>query len=241
MALVLGCIASASAIEPGDVIASEVYLPVGKLEGKERVQCIEFLVVKDKVDLNGMQLSTRPKWNIPTNDQCTLQDMGSGFLSSVPAGTLLVILNGKGKDDTNSSDFTLSFYAQSSVFCNVAPTGHAFRFGRPGMAFHLLHLNKQVDFVKYRASDATHSAPADPGTLGWENGVKGHIDFGKFGANVGFRFMGNKPDLNDFPAAWIPYPDAPENSHNLGEPNGGLNTEWIMALRAKASKAKGNP
>src|SRR5690606_14872380 len=129
-----------------------------------------------------------------------------GFLSAVRSGTLIVIYNGSGQDDTNPADFVLKFYAKSSLFCNIAPTKNAFDLRKQGRALHLLHLARQVDFLKYRASDAKHFAPATPGLLHWEGGREGHVDVGKTGENTGIRFLGDKPDLNDFPAAWIAYP-----------------------------------
>ncbi|MBA4149246.1 MAG: hypothetical protein H0X66_14120 [Verrucomicrobia bacterium] len=226
------------AANPGDVIINEIYFDAKKGLGKSHFEAVELLVVADKLNLNGLQVSDRPIWNVPKNDQCTLQDLGHGFLSAVPSGTLIVIYDGNGTDDTNANDFTLSFYARSSLYCNVAPTGNAFSFRKPGKSLHLLYLNGQVDFLKYRASNATHNGPADPGKLGWENGVKGYIDVGMIGENVGFRFLGNKADLNDFPAAWMAYSEDYKKDNNLGKPNGGVNTVWIEALRAKASQAQ---
>lgn len=224
------------AVQPGDVIINELYFHPTKGAGKDHIQAVELLVVADKPNLNGLQVSDRPLWNVPKNGQCTVQDLGAGFLDAVPSGTLIVIYNGKGTDDTDVSDFTLSFYAQSSLYCNVAPEGRAFGFRNVGHSLHLLHFNKQVDFVKYRADDATHHAPSEPGKLSWENGAQGHVPIGKIGENVGIRFLGNKPDLNDFLAAWMPYAEDVKTANNLGEPNGGRNTEWVKALRAKATK-----
>lgn len=224
------------AVQPYDVIINELYFPPLKPKGKGPLQAVELLVVKEGLNLNGLQVSDRMLWNVPAKDQCTLQDLGRGFLEKVPSGTLIVIYNGKGKDDTNADDFVLTFYAQSSLFCNVAPSGSAFHVRGVGNGFHLLHLNRQVDFVKFRASDATHKAPADPGKLNWENGVNGHVDVKETGQNLGIRFLGNKPDLNDYPAAWMPYSDKGRDLDTLGKPNGGLNTDWIEELRAKSSR-----
>ncbi len=224
------------AFQPGDVIFNEVHFDSNKPADKGILSAVELLVVADKADLNGLQVTDRPFWNVPKNDQCTLQDLGRGFLGTVRSGTLIVIYNGKGQDDTDGEDFVMTFYARSSLFCNVAPTKSAFDLAPVGRGIHLLHLGAQVDFVKYRASNAEHFAPAHPGKLKWEKGADGHIAIGKIGENMGVRFYGDKPDLNDFPIAWFPYSETHKKDNNLGLPNGRANTRWINALRDKASK-----
>ncbi|MFN7140949.1 MAG: hypothetical protein ACK4UN_16585 [Limisphaerales bacterium] len=228
---------SLQAIEPGDVIINEVYYHPRTVV-TNHYEAVELLVVKDKVDLNGLQLSDRDVWNVPTEYQCTLQDAGKGFLKSVPSGTLIVIYDGKGDDDIDHSDFTLKLYARSSLYCNLGGRTNAFHLGNYGDNLHLMHVGKQVDFLKYRPNDRPERG-GDPGSLDWEKGFDGFIDVGLMNENVGFRFIGDKPYLNDFLATWMIYPETYLESDNLGKPNGGRNTAWIEKLRESSSaKAK---
>lgn len=238
IALFLFAASTLGAVQPGDVIINEVYFGAPREAEKDSLQVVELLVVTDGSNLNGLQVSDRPRWNVPDKGQCTLQDSGLGFLSAVGSGTLLVIYNGSGTDDTNAVDHLLIFYAQSSLFCNLAPTGEPFSFAKAGDGMHLLHLGKQVDFVKYRVTSAPSPGQADPGKLNWENGAKGHINIGNLGDNVGFRFLGNKPELNDYLATWMPYSEQYKTANNLGQPNGGVNTEWVKALRTDSERAR---
>ncbi|MFN7138377.1 MAG: hypothetical protein ACK4UN_03455 [Limisphaerales bacterium] len=226
------------ALEPGDIIINEVYFNA-RGGTTNHVEAVELLVIADKANLNGLQISDRDFWGAPTEDQCTLNDLGQGFLSAVPSGTLLVIYNGHGQDDTNSSDHTLVFWAKSSLFCNISPTGNATQLGDHGDNLHLLQLGKQLDFVKFRASDRPGQGKGDPGKLHWENGSEGFIDVGPYRENVGFRFLGDKADLNDYSAAWMVYAETYLVTNNLGKPNGGRNTEWIETLRRP--KTAGTP
>ncbi len=231
-ALFLG-LGSATALEIGDVTINEVYFsPKGGGQGHH--EAVELLVAKDKVDLNGITISDRDFWEKPTEDQCTLQDLGQGFLSSVRSGTLIVIYNGIGEDDTDPNDFVLRFYAKSSLYCNTAPTGNSFKFSNKGDNLHLFQFSKQLDFVKYRTSDLSTRGIADPGLLEWQGGASGYVDVALTGQSTGFRFLGNRADLNDYPAAWTPYSETYKENNNLGKPNGGVNTEWIRLLREKS-------
>lgn len=221
------------AVEPDEVIINELYFsPKGG--GPGHFETVELLVVANELDLNGLQVSDRDFWNRQTEEQCTLQDLGQGFLAAVRSGTLLVIHRGEGTDDTDPSDFLLRFYAKSSLFCNTAPTTNAFKFSNQEDNLHLLHRGgDQVDFIKYRASNRKNQGSSEPGVLEWENGAKGCISIGLIDENVGVRFLGNKPELNNFPAAWQAYSETYRVSDNIGKPNGGLNTQWINELRQR--------
>ena len=223
------------AAAPGDIIINEVYF--NATDGPTNdVEAVELLVVTDNVDLTGIQISDRDVWNAPSEEQCTLQDLGQGFLRSVPSGTLIVIYDGNGTDDTDASDFVMRFWARSSLYCNVAPTGRALQLGDHGDNLHLIQGNKQLDFVKYRASDRPGAGKGEPGNLNWEKGREGYIDIGPYRTTRGFRYLGDKADLNDFPVAWQVYSETYLEQNNLGEPNGGRNTTWIEQLRSQHSK-----
>ncbi len=226
----LGSALYGRAVAPGEVIINEVYFNLLESPEPNHFEAVELLVVKSGLDLNGLQISDRDIWNRQSEDQCTVQDLGQGFLGNLRPGTLIVLYNGIGTDDTNASDFVLRFYAQSSLFCNSAPHTNSFRIADSGDNLHLLHLGKQVDFLKYRTKTGKLTS-ADPGELGWDGGVKATIDVGKEDENVGFRFLGDKPELNDYPAAWRPYTEPYLETNNLGEPNGGKNSDWIEKLR----------
>ena len=234
-AVLLFSVCSLLAVQPGDVIINEVYF--NTKNETNILEAVELLVVKDKLDLNGLQITDRGVWNKATEDQCTLNDLGQGFLNEVSSGVIVVIYNGGGEDDTDASDFVLRFYAKSSLFCNVAPTTNAFRLNDRGDNLHLLHLGKQIDFLKYRAADFSKQGSGEPGSLNWQNGANGFIEIGKEDENCGFHFLGDKADLNDYPAAWQPYPETYLEKNNLGKPSDGRNAEWVKQLRA-SSKGK---
>ncbi|MFN7139364.1 MAG: hypothetical protein ACK4UN_08505 [Limisphaerales bacterium] len=223
-------ITGVSAIAPGDVIINEVYFS-NKGGGPGHYEAVELLVVADKLNLNGLQISDRDLWHKPAEYQCTINDMGQGFLSSVRSGTLIVIYDGPGTDVIDTNNFVLKLYTQSSLFCNTAPGTNGFSLVNKADNLHLVHLNKQIDFVKYQVAGANTRAPGDPGTLSWDNGGEGHIVIDADGGSTGFRFLGNKPELNDYPAAWHAYSEKYTKVDNLGKPNGGANTEWIERLR----------
>ncbi|MBA4148819.1 MAG: hypothetical protein H0X66_11955 [Verrucomicrobia bacterium] len=223
------------AIEPGDVIINEVYFDnYTKDRGTNHFEAVELLVVKDKINLNGLQISDRDIWTVPSEFQCILQDAGQGFLQSVRSGTLLVIYDGAGDDDTDGEDFTITLYARSSLFCNLAGRTNAFYLGNYGDNLHLMHNNKQVDFIKYRPNNRPERG-GDPGNLEWDKGFDGFIDVGLSGESTGFRFLGDKQELNAYPAAWQAYSESYFKSNNLGKPNGGRNTVWIEKLRQQSS------
>ena len=225
----------ASAIEPGDVILNEVYFYT-KGEETNHYEAVELLVVSDKVNLNNIQITDRDVWYKETEDQCTLNDLGQGFLKSVPSGTLIVIYDGKGEDDIDASDFVLKFYVQSSLFCNATPTGHGFILNDHGDNLHLITQDgRQLDFMKYKPSDAPNPNGGEPGGMSWERGVKGFVDVAPFRQTTGCRFVGDSAELNDYIASWRVYSETYFEDNNLGKPNGGRNTEWINVLRAKAS------
>ena len=229
-------IASLAALEPNDVIINEVYFfPKGPID-PEHCETVELLVVADKVNLNGLQLSDRDIWKEPSESQVTVQDMGQGFLNSVRSGTLIVIYRREGIDDTDGSDFVIRLHARSSLFCNTAPSTNSFELSNHDDNLHLLHQGKQIDYVRYRASNPSpkERSFAQPGALEWENGSQGFIPIGKLQDNVGIRFVGNKPELNNFPAAWVAYPEPYIKRNNIGKPNGAANTVWIEQLRDKA-------
>lgn len=223
---------STQAVEPGDVVLNEVYFNLLESPEPNHFEAVELLVVQDNLDLNGLQVSDRDIWDRPAEDQCTLQDLGQGFLRGVKSGTLIVLFNGAGEDDTDSSDFLLRFFATSSLYCNVAPTTNAFRIADQGDNLHLLHSGRQVDFLRYLSKTSKRRA-GEPGTLTWHGGNDGFIEIGDIDENVGFRFHGDKPELNDYPAAWLPYSEPTTKASNLGQPNGGRNTDWIEQLRKK--------
>ncbi|MBA4148970.1 MAG: hypothetical protein H0X66_12710 [Verrucomicrobia bacterium] len=225
----------AHAAEPGEIIINEVYFNA-RGGSTNHVEAVELLVVADKVNLNGIQISDRDFWGAATEDQCTLQDLGQGFLNEVPSGTLVVIYNGFGADEIDSSNYVLRFWAKSSLFCNVSPTGNATQLGDHGDNLHLLQAGKQLDFVKFRASDRPGQGLGDPGNLGWEKGSNGYIDVGPYRENVGFRFLGDTAELNNYPAAWQVYSETYLKDNNLGKPNGGRNTAWIKSLRGSPNK-----
>ena len=219
-----------AATGPGDIIINEiVFRPKGDDELSESV---ELLVVGDKVNANGLRISDRNEWDKETEDQCVLNDLGQGFLSSVRSGTLIVVCNGKGQDDIDASDFVIRLYVKSSLFCNASPTANAFRLHNRGDNIHLLMGTRQLDFVKFSES-ADRVATGDPGHAKWERGVNGFIDISTVPHHAGFRFMGDSPELNDYLVTWRVY-SADEND-NVGKPNGGRNTEWINLLRAKST------
>lgn len=233
--LILTILGSVDAVEPGDVIINEVYFNnVSKDLGTNHFDAVELLVVADKSDLNGLMISDRDKWNVRGEFAGILQDAGQGFLRSVRSGTLLVIYDGTGEDDTDATDFTLALYTDSSLFCNLAGQTNMFLIGNPGDNLHVLHNEQQVDFVKYRPNDKPEHG-GDPGRLGWDKGFNGFIDVGLVNENAGFRFLGDKADLNDYPAAWQPYPESYYQTNNLGQPNGGRNTVWIESLRRQGA------
>ncbi len=97
-----------------------------------------------------------------------------------------------------------------------------------------MHLNKQIDFVKYRPAGSTGPGHGNPGGLYWDQGVESYIEVDADGGSTGFRFLGNKAELNDYPAAWQAYPEKYTKLDNLGKPNGGINTEWITRLREQS-------
>ncbi len=229
---------SLSAVEPEEVIINEVYYwPKGPVVPGHN-ETVELLVVADQINVNGLQVSDRDVWDKATEGQCTLQDLGQGFLKSVRSGTLIVIHRGEGKDDTDGSDFVLRFYARSSRFCNTAPTTNSFELSNHDDNLHVLHHGKQVDFLKYRASNPKEErSHATSGSLGWDGGEERHIPIGKVQDNTGIRFLGNEPELNDYPASWLAYSEPYLKDNNIGKPNGGANTVWIEGLR-KAAKAK---
>ncbi len=225
-------VCSLLAVEPNEVIINEVYFDeFNKDRGTNHFEAVELLVVTDSLDLNGLQVTDRDVWNVPTEFQCILQDAGQDFLRSVPSGTLLVIYNGQGEDDIDAKDFKLSFYAKSSLFCNVVGKTNAFYLGNYGDNVHLLHNENQVDYIKYRPNDKP-ARGGDAGKLEWEKGFDGFIDVGKMNDSTGFRYMGDKPEMNSYPATWQAYTETYIESNNLGLPNGGRNTKWIEKLRA---------
>ncbi len=222
---------TAKALEPGDVIINEVrFNSIGT--GAESSEAVELLVVADKVNLNGLQISDRNEWNKETEEQCILNDLNQGFLTNVRSGTLLVIYAGKGEDKTTGADFTITLHVKSSLFCNASPTGKGFALHNQGDNLHLLHNGRQIDFVKYATQDRRKNLCGDPGSLKWEGGELGYIDISSTEI-TGFRFMGNTVEWNDHPAIWQTYSHVEDD--NLGSPNGGRNTEWINLLRAEST------
>ncbi len=235
--LLVSCVLSAQAVEPGDLIINEVYFN-NRGMAKGHYQAVELLVVKDQADLNPLLISDRDFWQFEAEDQGILQDLGQGFLNSVPSGTLIVIYNGIGTDDTDAKDFVMRFYTKSSLFCNLAPTTNAFRFNPASDNVHLVQEKTQIDFVKFRSTDRARTGPSDPGALNWEKGNQGYVDVGITDENTGIKFVGDKPDMNDFLATWQTYPETYLEQNNLGEPNGGRNTKWIESLRKKSAGIK---
>lgn len=236
--LVLIGLGNLNAVEPGDVIINEVYFDnFTRDRGPKHFEAVELLVVADKCDLNGLLISDRDKWNVQTEFQGVLQDAGQGFLRSVRSGTLVVIYDGVGTDDTDPEDFTITLYADSSLFCNLGGRTNAFYLGNYGDNLHLLHNDKQIDFIKFRPNDREERG-GDPGNLEWDNGIDGFIDTGLMNESTGVRYLGDKPELNDFPVAWQRYNETYFESNNLGQPNGGRNTDWIENLRKGAEKPK---
>ncbi len=211
---------------PGDVIINEFYWHTTG-GGKGHYEAVELLVANPGLDLNGLRITDADEWNAFKEHQCVLEDKGKGFLRNLPPGTLIVIYDGIGKDDVDPSDFLLEFYARSSGYCFV-PTGRAFAMDDRGDDLHLtFRLKRQVDFIKYRSSDYKNFGGGDPGGLPW----KGYIDVGRFRTNAGTRFMGASAPANDDPGLWESYDVIYPIENNLGKPNGGANTGWIMGLR----------
>lgn len=237
---VLTILGSLHAVEPGDVIINEVYFDnFAKDLGTNHFDAVELLVVTDKSDLNGLLISDRDIWNVPSEFDGILQDAGQGFLRSVRSGTLVVIYDGTGTDDTDAADFTITLYSDSSLFCNLGGRTNMFLLGNPGDNLHVLHNDHQVDFIKYRPSNKAERG-GHPGKLGWDKGYDGFIDVGVLNASAGFRYMGDKAELNDYPVAWQPYSESYFITNNLGQPNGGRNTAWIEKLRQSSAKNNGN-
>ncbi len=147
-----------------------------------------------------------------------------------------MLYNGVGVDDVDPKDFVLRFYANSSLFCNIAPTGHSFQLNDGGDSIHLIHSEKQIDFVKYRASDFPTLGAGNPGGLEWEAKSNGCVDVGIRVESTGIRFIGDKPDLNIYHATWQAFAETSLVDNNLGKPNGGRNTTWIENLRTAAKK-----
>lgn len=227
--LLIAMAMAAKALQPGDVIINEVrFNPRGS--DLAVFEAVEVLVVADKVNLNGLHITDRNFWDKESEEQCTINDMAQGFLTNVRSGTLVTIYAGKGQDDIDPNDFTLTFYVNSSIFCNAAPTGKAFSLYNHGDNIHLLHKRRQIDFVKYATPERSDGPCGDPGSLKWESGARGFIDISPE-PKAGFRFIADSIELNDYPAAWRTYIGAEDD--NLGKPNGGRNTEWINLLRAK--------
>ena len=219
----------AHGVEPGDVIINEVrFYPKGQHE--LAVEAVELLVVKDNCDLNGLQLTDRNEYFRATEDQCTLNDLGRGFLKSVPSGTIIVISDGNGNDDTNASDFVMRFHAKSSLYCNIAPTGHAFQLNNQGDNLHILHESRQIDFVQYALNGRLGVSNGQPAGMKWEKEGAGAIEVSDEPLSVGFRFIGDSVELSDFIASWRPF--TVEEDNNVGKPNGGRNSEWIKKLRS---------
>lgn len=221
------------ALGPGDVIFNEIRFNA-KGSGDNHFEAVELLVAVEKANLNGLQISDRNIFYEQDEEQCTLNDLGQGFLQNVPAGTLIVVYDGKGTDDIDNSDFVLRFYVKSSLFCNAAPTGKGFALHNGADNLHLIQNGKQIDFLKYSTVERRNPLSGDPGNLKWEHGATGFIDI--TAEDVGFRFMGDSPELNDFLVTWRTYPGSEDN--NFGIPNGGRNTEWINLLRAKSTSGQ---
>lgn len=226
--------------EPGEIIINEVYFNTSGGPAND-FEAVELLVITNGIDLNGLQVSDRNTWFKSTEDQCTLSDLGQGFLAAVPSGTLVVLYNGTGKDDTNASDFVLRFYIKSSLFCNAAPTGNGFQLNDRGDNLHLTYERQQIDFLQFGSSDETMPPLGEPGGLQWDRSGKGYIDVAPFRHNTGFRFIGDTAEMNDFIATWRVYSETVVEENNLGKPSPGRNAEWVKKLRATAKKPVARP
>ncbi|MBN2376411.1 MAG: hypothetical protein JXD22_08420 [Sedimentisphaerales bacterium] len=240
MLMVLGLCGVVEGALPGEVIINEFYWHTTG-NGPDHYEAVELLVTKNDVNLNGVRVSDRNEWNVIDEGQCTINDQGKGFLTGLRSGTLLVIFNGYGEDDTDASDYVLKLYAQSSPYCDVGATGEAFLLNDKGDNLHLSQGDtEQLDFIKYRSSDYKETGGGDPGKCIWKGGKDGYIDVGTYRLNTGTRYMGNSIEGNDEPKQWENYIETYPMSNNLGLPNGGPNSDWIQALRDK-SAAVSNP
>ena len=198
--------------------------------GKDHYEAVELLVLKPNLDLNNLCLSDRNTFDKVSENVVTLNDNKQGFLKNLKPGTLIVIYNGEGKDDVDSSDYIIRLYSKSSPFATNAGK-NSFSLNDKGDNLHIYKGKTQYHFIKYRSSDYPKEGDGRPGKIPWKGGKSNYINTGLFRLNAGTKFASNSYEKSLQPHYWESYSIIYPLKNNLGLSNGGENSKWIASLR----------